>query len=278
MSSSSAASSSSRASSEDLPEVPLAKNNKSKAAQKAKKSATDADPGRNEGIDVDWAYKPPPGAVLLDSSADVGQFDWDALNADEENELWLIRIPAGVKPKYLESAQLELPKEAVRDRTKTAKMGSIQRKRVAYDVWTVGDDVSDDLPIGGEEIKGISCLLPRKSKKGRLYAAPKAIARTLVVAAQEARPTLESTSPSVYKNPPREMHPKELLKHAFVPYGAGFGKAVEDAPMEVEAESKEKEKKTKEVDTEEKKVKTKKRKGEGGTESPKKSKKVKVSS
>ncbi|KAF7294636.1 hypothetical protein MIND_01000200 [Mycena indigotica] len=255
MSSSSAASSSSRASSEDLPEhLPLAKGNKSKAAQKAKQ----ADAGRNEGVDENWAYKPPPGAVLLDTSADLGEFDWDALNADEDNELWLIRIPDGVKPKYLESAELHVPKEA----GKTAKIGTIPRKRMAYDVWTLGESDETELPVCGEEIKGVSCLLPRRSKKGRLYAAPKAIARTLVIAAQEATPT---GSMPVYQNPPREMHPKELLKHSFVPYGAGFGKRKTGEQEEVEQ--------PKVVE----KIRSKKRKGDEGTETPKKKKKTKAS-
>ncbi|KAF7305228.1 hypothetical protein MKEN_01238000 [Mycena kentingensis (nom. inval.)] len=309
-SSASGSPSSSRASSESLPEVPLAKNNKSTAAQKAKNKKPSA--GRNEGIDADWAYKPPAGAVAIESAADLGEFDWDALNEDEDNEVWLIRIPEGLKPKHLESAQLKLPSS---DADKTAKLGMIQRKHVAYDVWSVGKDVPEELPIGGEEVKGLSCLLPRKSKKGRLYAG--SIARTLVVAAQEARPTPDAAStpiPNVYKNPPRETYPKELLTHSFVPYGAkrpettvvpadvemdvdvdaepsqrkpkkSKSKPVEDVDMDAPpppSSVKKETKKSKDVgegdDAPEKKSKSKKRKTADGDESPKKSKKVKTTS
>nr|GAT56479.1 predicted protein [Mycena chlorophos] len=286
MSSSSGSPSTSRASSESLPEVPLAKNNPSKAARQAKASTTDAG-NRNEGTDPHWAYKPPSGAVLLDSSAELGEFDWDALNADEDNELWLIRLPDGLKPKYLENAQLEVPSGS--SKAGTAKLGTIQRKRMAYDVWSVGGGDSRADPgdekagtsVCGEEIKGISCLLPRRTKKGKLYAAPRAIARTLVVAAQEAAPTPAESTPTTYKNPPREIYPQERLKHAFVPYGAGFKKPEEGAEevekMEVDS-SPTKEKEVQDEDEKPKKDKSKKRKGEeGAAESPKKKKKVKTS-
>ncbi|KAJ7221573.1 hypothetical protein GGX14DRAFT_430211 [Mycena pura] len=284
--SSSASSASSSKSASPEPEVPFAKANKSKAAQKAKRDAP-AEKGRNDGTDPHWAYQPPHNAVRLEESADVGEFDWDALNGnDADLELWLIRIPDGVKPKYLEAAQLEIPA----DRKKTAKMGVLQRKHVAYDVWAVGDDTPEALPIGGEEIKGLSCLLPRKSKKGRLYQAPIPVTRTIVVAAQEARPIPESSSPispDVYKNPPREMHTKELLKHTFRPYGAGLGKVGArpghaKIPMDIEVDHEELVPEPVEtvltVKGESKQAKGKKRKGEEGRESPKKPKKVKTAS
>ena len=59
-----------------------------------RKAAPPAEP-RNEGIN--WDYTPPKGAVLLDGKEeDAGPFDWDAVNDDENVELWLIRIPEAV--------------------------------------------------------------------------------------------------------------------------------------------------------------------------------------
>jgi hypothetical protein len=40
----------------------------------------------------------------------------------------------------------------------------IHRKHASFDIWALGED--DDEHIGGEEIKSISCLLP---KNGTLY-------------------------------------------------------------------------------------------------------------
>ena len=121
--------------------------------------------------------------------------------------------------------------------SKSGRIGELTRKHATYDIWSIGDD---DTPVGGEEIKSISCLLPRKSKKGRLYpgksftkffwtsnyipflSAPKPITRHIVFSAQEVKPTPEpDVDPTTtYKNPPRHSYPKEVLKHRFLPYGA----------------------------------------------------------
>ncbi|KAJ6546787.1 hypothetical protein B0H19DRAFT_1162500 [Mycena capillaripes] len=290
---SSSASSSGSGSASPEPEIRPAKTSKSKAAEKAKAKSSAQEKGRNEGEDPHWAYVPPKKTERLEESADVGEFDWDALNGNPDLELWLVRIPDGVKPRYLESAQVELPAAARRDSKKSAKMGMLQRKLVAYDIWSVGDDAPEEMPIGGEEIKGLSCLVPRKSKKGRLYAAPTPIARTIVVAAQGAKPTPDpsnATSPNerpVYKNPPRESHPIELLTHRFVPYGAADGGGGDagraSTPMEVEPEvlvpdTPQKSSKDKKDKGDGKKTKGKKRKGEEDGESPKKPKKAKTAS
>lgn len=53
--------------------------------------------GKNEGTDTDWAYKPPAGAVLASHTGDAGEFDWDALKNNEDVELWIVRVPEGVR-------------------------------------------------------------------------------------------------------------------------------------------------------------------------------------
>ncbi|KAJ7272803.1 hypothetical protein C8J57DRAFT_1434869 [Mycena rebaudengoi] len=294
--SSSSSSSSSSASPEPEPRPQKKTKTKSKAAEaaKAKKNAERGPAqGKDEGADPHWAYKPPNKSVLLEDAAEVEEFDWDALDKDEDLELWVVRIPEGVKPKYLESAQISLPPPPTsksKTSTAAAKLGLLQRKHVAYDIWSVNpdggggpkakdDNAQDDdaAPVGGEETPSLTCLLPRKSKKGKLYRAPRGIARHVVVSAQAVKPTPDPAhtgdSPSarpVYKNPPRECHPKELLKHRFMPYGSLVGEGIgvvvtndDDAPaMDVDA-----------PDATPKK--SKKRKGEPG-ETPKKPKKAKT--
>lgn len=147
---------------------------------KGKKKIAPAEPG-NEGIDQsNWDYTPPEGAVLLDfKEEDAGQFDWDAVNGDENVEIWLIRIPEAVsdkillvriltyslqvKPKQLENLMVDMPSTS-----HTSCIGTLKRKYMSYDLWDLGDDNGTNL-VGGDEIKGISCLLPRKKKKGKLY-------------------------------------------------------------------------------------------------------------
>ena len=70
-----------------------------------------------------------------------------------------------MKPKYLENLRLHKPISSVSPQS--ALVGVLKRKHTTFDIWSVGD--SDDQPVGGEELKGLSCLLPRKKKKGKLY-------------------------------------------------------------------------------------------------------------
>lgn len=43
------------------------------------------------------AYEPPKGSVLLTHDVSVGEFDWDAVQNDDDVELWVLRVPEGVR-------------------------------------------------------------------------------------------------------------------------------------------------------------------------------------
>ncbi|KAI0927870.1 hypothetical protein AcW1_005281 [Taiwanofungus camphoratus] len=210
------------------PELELISKKTKKSKDKIKKGKKSSQPddvvtphGKNKSIDPHWSFEPPSSAVLVDYTADPGEFDWDTVKDDEDLELWVVRVPEGVRSKYLQDVKLEASTSV-----KTTKVGSVDRKHTSYDVWSLGEDQTEH--VGGEEIKGLSCLLPRQKKGGKLYQAPKPIARHLVVTARPALPTLESsleqsTSNSaspVCKNPPRPRYPRELLKHRFMPLGS----------------------------------------------------------
>jgi len=142
---------------------------------------------RNEGTDTNWAFKPPTGMVSLDTSEVDEEFDWDALEKDDEKELWLVRIPEGVrtvffclclalfilpqlKAKHLEGFVFSLPSSG----NVSLKPSNFERKRSKYEVWSVpgqesGKAESSEQRALGEEMKTLSCLLPRKKKKGKLY-------------------------------------------------------------------------------------------------------------
>ncbi|KAF8061749.1 hypothetical protein FPV67DRAFT_1510175 [Lyophyllum atratum] len=277
---------SSSESSSSSPEPEISKVTKQIKEKGKKKAVTRAgEQGKNEGVDPHWDYKPPAGATLLQNVGDAGEFDWDALANDDDLELWLIRVPESVKPKYLESTTIEVPPAP-----KTSRTGTLKRKHATFDIWSVGED--DEHGIGGEEIKGLSCLLPRKSKKGKLYPAPKPIARHIVFSAQPVVPTPDpsSTGPiEPYARTPRENHPKEALTHRFLPFGSTNGLQEADTSTDVQmavdtpaappSPTQKKVKHTKaespEVDT--KKAKGKKRKGEGEAPPEKKQKKAKTS-
>ncbi|KAH0830166.1 hypothetical protein J3R83DRAFT_1515 [Lanmaoa asiatica] len=189
---------------------------KTKSTKKKKTEQTaviPADHGENEGDGPHWAYEPPEGAVLLDHTVDVGAFEWDTIKDDENTEIWLIRAPDSIKAKHLEGLEVDPPSSS-----RTARVGGLARKHTTYDVWSIGDD--DAELVGGDELRGLSCLLPRKKKRGKLYIAPKHVSQHIVISAQPPIATAPEHQPVVHQNPPRPSYPKDVLKHSFVPYGA----------------------------------------------------------
>lgn len=70
---------------------------KPKTKKKSKKDKGKDGHGKNEGTSANGAYQPPPNAIQLDhESVDYGEFDWDAVESNENCELWLLRIPDSV--------------------------------------------------------------------------------------------------------------------------------------------------------------------------------------
>jgi hypothetical protein len=53
-----------------------------------------------ESPDPTLAYEPPEGCVPadFDFGVEFGEFDYDAVKADEGAELWLVRAPTAVRP------------------------------------------------------------------------------------------------------------------------------------------------------------------------------------
>ncbi|KIK64300.1 hypothetical protein GYMLUDRAFT_410975 [Collybiopsis luxurians FD-317 M1] len=219
---------------------------KTKAAADATKKSSEEDPA--------WAFQPPEGMSVIEDVEDNGEeWDWDAFRKNDELELWLIRVPNGIKPKHLENLSIDLPepsssKKPSKSRSANSKVGVLNRKTENYDVWDVdlnrssssssdgivgGIEVGriDDSGIYAEEMKGLSCILPRKKKRGELFIAPRPIKRHLVVTAQPPKPSVSSPDgespetssevPSIpTQNPPRFSYPKEMLKHRFVAFGS----------------------------------------------------------
>ena len=116
--------------------------------------------------------------------------------------------------------------------------------------------------------------------------APKPVARHIVVSAQPVLPTPEHTAEStldptpVYNNPPRQVYPKELLKHRFMPYGSEtpVDKTVDDMDVDVEGTMR-KDVLPEEPSMQMEKPSTKRKKRKGDVEAtPKKSKRARRAS
>ena len=55
-------------------------------------------PAPEESPDPSLAYVPPVGSIPADFDVDFGEFDYDAVKAEEGAELWLVRAPIDVRP------------------------------------------------------------------------------------------------------------------------------------------------------------------------------------
>ncbi|KAL1947232.1 hypothetical protein VTO73DRAFT_14193 [Trametes versicolor] len=272
---SSSSSSSSSPEPPSLRDISKKSNKKQKISKEAQAASTADQHGKNEGKNPNWDYQQPDGYKAMSLKVDDSTFDWDAIKNDDNLELWVVRVPEGLKPKYLQEAKLELSSSS-----KTARVGSIDRKSTTFDVWNLGEDEADT--IGGEELRAISALVPRSKHGGKLFQAPKPIARRLVVSARPTLPTPQSSpegSPVLHQNPPRPRHPTELLTHRFMPLGSlapveGETEAAMDVDVPTPTHSAKSRKESAQTGGEDGEAPRKKRKS--GQESPKKSKKTRA--
>ncbi|KAH9961172.1 hypothetical protein BGW80DRAFT_1360495, partial [Lactifluus volemus] len=137
------------------------------------------------------ASTPPVAAdssVPADYYGDVefGEFDYDAVNADEHAELWLIRAPtAAMKSSLFQGVKIS---------PRSCLVGDIHRKSTAYDMYTLepllpaikhesenydrrkgvqdgGTAATAHAGVGvsAEELGNLSVLLPCKRKGGKHY-------------------------------------------------------------------------------------------------------------
>lgn len=70
-----------------------------------------------------------------------------------------------VKAKHLKGLEIPIPSSS------SQHLGSLDRKNATFDIWSLdqGDTQGEEAAVGGDELRNMSCLLPRKSKKGKLY-------------------------------------------------------------------------------------------------------------
>ncbi|KAH8824384.1 hypothetical protein DL96DRAFT_1712663 [Flagelloscypha sp. PMI_526] len=186
-----------------------------KAPKSSKRKSITSDNIRNEGTGPDWVFRPPHGFSLVDRLEVSDEWDWDSLNDDKNAEIWLIRVPETIKPKYLESLKLD---GLSTDANKTTHIGSMTRRHASYDILSVGKTTV--APPAGEELQGLTCLLPRKAKKGELYPAPRPITRHILVHPKPVHPSHEEPGLDHFQSEPRHSYPKEMLKGRFLPVGS----------------------------------------------------------
>ena len=89
--------SSSSSSSSSRSPSPLVSQKSSKKSLKKPKTSKEKGKAVNRKDDPSWEYKPPTGYSILDNAGvDAGVFDWDKVQADDDTEIWIIRVPKNV--------------------------------------------------------------------------------------------------------------------------------------------------------------------------------------
>ncbi|SGY41184.1 BQ5605_C003g02480 [Microbotryum silenes-dioicae] len=132
-------------------------------------------------------YTPPPGYKALRSSAvstSAIPLDYDKLaSSSAKNQIWLVRLPRGLKPSALDGQTLQLPSgsDATSDDfVSDEPLARFTKHSVPYSVHQVPSSSSAPSSVGSE-MQHFVPIVPRGSKNGKLYQAPLPVSRQLYI-------------------------------------------------------------------------------------------------
>ncbi|ELU43790.1 DNA-directed RNA polymerase I subunit RPA34.5 domain-containing protein [Rhizoctonia solani AG-1 IA] len=200
---------------------------------------------RNEGT-IDLSYKPPKSMKKLTSVDDQAMeagFEWDALDADPDIDVWAVRIPAGV-------SLLTCPSK--RGGNSSYKLQSAEEEGA----------------LGGEEMESLNCLVPKRGDGGALYSVPRPLKRLILT--REVPIPIPPLSTLSFQ-PARRPQPLDRLKHTFAPIGSepvSPPSSMMEIDAPAEAESPKKKQKRTSIKTEVVEAKNSKGKGKSKDEKP----------
>jgi hypothetical protein len=115
----------------------------------------------------------------VDEEATAAGFEWDSINDNPDIDVWVVRIPTGVRPNssrclpiiHLTGTQLDpsdlaglkikLPSTGADDVT-----GTLKKSGFNFTLRTVGGEGTFG---AGEEMQSMQCILPKESEDGTLY-------------------------------------------------------------------------------------------------------------
>ncbi|KAI5477820.1 hypothetical protein MNV49_005904 [Pseudohyphozyma bogoriensis] len=177
-----ASSSSADSDSDDEPKASSSKG-KAKVAQDAPRVST--------------KYEVPAGYATVKSQNEKSVVDWEEIKSNPNLELWAIRIPDGVKPKHLSGLTIKLPSKLTPENS-TLPVGSLASKAGDFDIFVAAEPVKSgkrkrddgerdekpDVTIGvkgGEEMRALVPMLPKKSAGGKLFQAPRPLTHNLIM-------------------------------------------------------------------------------------------------
>ncbi|CAO3687783.1 unnamed protein product [Umbelopsis ramanniana] len=108
----------------------------------------------------------PPDMFKIANSTHASPFDYEQL-ADDDKELWLIRVPHNITSSDLVGMKFKLPG----DRSPGKSLGKLSKHSSSYSMYRVPEaleESDENIMCGGQEMSGFRCLVPYMKRKGKL--------------------------------------------------------------------------------------------------------------
>ncbi|RUO96837.1 hypothetical protein BC936DRAFT_141384 [Jimgerdemannia flammicorona] len=236
----------------------------SKHSSKAEKSLLreTAHPSHEEmDMDEHSSYQPPRD-FFLSSTKSKSVFDVEDLQ-DDDKELWLIRVPTELSIKDLEGLKLQVPDPTIPH----TPLGNLRKGSSRFNVYRVIEDAlaanengGDMRGMGGQEMKGLRCLVPSVKKEGKLCFAP--IAQHMTINQVVQLPDASSIAEEIRNKPVVKREHPAGLKMRFRPYGFDTGVKNTKATVVAEPDSSTSAKKERKEKKDKKEKKEKKKRTE----------------
>ncbi|GAA5978399.1 hypothetical protein JCM5350_001152 [Sporobolomyces pararoseus] len=148
-------------------------------------------------------YTPPFGFKLARDSGNKSEIDWDAINADQDLQLWAVRVPAGLKAKHLDKMTIQLPDSSIQ--TPLQPVATFTASKTEYNAYLSTPSTSSESKrkhnekesndeVEKTEMDDMLPLLPKKSAGNKLFQAPRPISKTLTI--RRAPPAAVADLPS----------------------------------------------------------------------------------
>ncbi|CAO3636135.1 unnamed protein product [Cunninghamella blakesleeana] len=175
-------------------------------------------------------------------------YDAEGLEDSDDKEIWLIRVPRQIKSDNLKSLTFKYPKTEGKSLAEL-KLNENKDKYTLYKV-PEGKTLESDVGISGQEMLGLTCLLPSKDNSGKLVFAPKKFSNYLILDEEVIIPDGITISETIRDTPITKREHPEGLKMRYKPYGY-FTNPQQENDIQMKEET---------VEEDEKKVKKNKKK------------------
>ncbi|CAO3687779.1 unnamed protein product [Umbelopsis ramanniana] len=151
------------------------------------------------------------------NSTHASPFDYEQL-ADDDKELWLIRVPHNITSSDLVGMKFKLPG----DRSPGKSLGKLSKHSSSYSMYRVPEaleESDENIMCGGQEMSGFRCLVPYMKRKGKLGFAPKPIKHKLILDEKVEIPDTTEIGEEIKNKPWPIREQPQGMQMRFKPYG-----------------------------------------------------------